>query len=188
MPAAELPRQHPSRLISSSSPKPRQLPAGASLTSRTPCQNPFCVSRRLLFFAWCKLPLWLFPLSSSGMPRTGHGKEDAVSDSPCRVLSWSCWFSRRCPVAVGQLRPAFLSGDGVVEYQVVDVVVQRRRVFYLPQDRPLRLLCGAVCLFTPGIGSGRPSASLFGRSFLRCRALCSVRPVLCRYSRPRCRC
>ena len=33
----------------------------------------------------------------------------------------------------------------------MDVVVQRRRVFYLPQDGPLRLLCGAVCLFTPGI-------------------------------------
>ena len=33
----------------------------------------------------------------------------------------------------------------------MDVVVQRRRVFYLPQHRQLRLLCGAVCLFTSGI-------------------------------------
>ena len=122
MPAAEPPRQHPSRLISSSLPKPRQLPAGASLTSRTPCQNPFCVSRHLLFSAWCRPLLWPFLLSSVGMPRTSHDREDAVSGSPCRVLSWSPRLSRRRPVAVGQLRSALFFGDGVVGHQVVDVV------------------------------------------------------------------
>ena len=138
MPAAELPRQHPSRLISSSSPKPRQLPAGASLTSRTPCQNPFCVSRHLLFSAWCRPLLWPFLLSSVGMPRTGRGREGAASASPCRELSWPRRLSSRRPVAVGQLRSALFFGDGVVGHQVVDVVVQRRRVLDPPQHRQLR--------------------------------------------------
>lgn len=139
MPAAEPPRQHPSRLISSSLPKPRQLPAGASLTSRTPCQNPFGISRHPLVFAWCRPSLWLFPPSSAGMSRTGHDREDAVSGSPCRVLSWSPRLPRHRPVAVGQLRSALFFGQGVVSYQVVDVVVQRRRVFDPPQHRQLRL-------------------------------------------------
>ena len=151
MPAAELPRQHPSRLISSSLPKPRQLPAGASLISKIPCQNPFGISRHPLVFAWCRPSLWPFPPSSAGMSRTGRGREGAASGSPCRELSWPRRLSSRRPVAVGQLRSALFFGDGVVGHQVVDVVVQRRRVFYLPQDGPLRLLCGAVCLFTPGI-------------------------------------
>ena len=152
MPAAEPPRQHPSRLISSSLPKPRQLPAGASLTSRTPCQNPFGISRHPLVFAWCRPSLWLFPPSSAGMSRTGHDREDAVSGSPCRVLSWSPRLSRRRPVAVGQLRSALFFGDGVVGHQVVDVVVQRRRVLDPPQHRQLRLFALRLGrLFAPGI-------------------------------------